>query len=334
MREIPSNSIDLIITSPPYNRGKNYSSDAQQSYNDNQPESEYLAFLTRVWTECLRVGNEKCVFYLNIGDSAIDQGISEKVVHSAEMAGWIRIQDIVWVKSIYGKGHYTPTGSNKRFNNIWEHIFLLVKNPKKYEIAPKAIGIPYADKSNIGRYGDSDLRDPGNVWHIWYDMTTGASIKKGHDAPFPIGLPYQCMKTIPNLHTVLDPFLGTGTTLAAALKLRIQGYGYEQYPRQELIEQTIRNGINYSPDSPILLPHFEECLELISNLYSKYNKLDFSAILPKSKKECIQWEILIDTLQKLSLSSNPDSKFISQLKNGIMQFKTKEKEDKKIIKGN
>lgn len=300
MHHLSDGSIDIIITSPPYNRNKNYSSDDDEVHNDNLPEPEYLEFLKRVWKECLRVASDKAVFFLNIGDSATDQGISEKVVQSAVEAGWIRIQDLVWVKSIYGKGHYTPTGSNKRFNNVWEHIFLLVKNPKEYELDPKAVGVPYADKSNIGRYNDSDLRDPGNVFHICYEKTTGATIKKGHDAPFPIGLPYICIKAIPKAKTVLDPFLGTGTTLAAALNLGLQGFGYEKYPRKELIKQTIKEGPQYYPSPIILIPHYEESINVLMNflLEAKYNWRE-----PRSKKEMSEWEILTDTLTKLGVKN-------------------------------
>ena len=90
MEEIPDEYIDIIITSPPYNRGKKYSSDDGSSYNDKMPENQYLEFLTNVWEECLKKSTEKCVFFLNIGDSANDQGISEKVALSAEKAGWKR----------------------------------------------------------------------------------------------------------------------------------------------------------------------------------------------------------------------------------------------------
>ncbi len=117
MNELKNNMIDVIVTSPPYNRGKKYSSDNQEEYNDNMKEDVYLKFLRGVWKECLRIASETALLFLNIGDSAKDQGISEKVAKSAEDAGWYRIQDIIWVKSIYGKGHYTPSGGNKRFNN-------------------------------------------------------------------------------------------------------------------------------------------------------------------------------------------------------------------------
>ncbi|HUW89686.1 MAG TPA: site-specific DNA-methyltransferase, partial [Candidatus Nanopelagicaceae bacterium] len=192
MSELEDESIDVVITSPPYNRGKTYSSDFGEFHNDKMVDAEYYAFLTTIWSECYRVAKRSALFFLNIGDSAGDQGKSEKVAKSAENASWKRIQDIIWVKSFLGKGHYTPSGGNQRLNNLWEHIFLFARNTKEYKIDSKAIGMPYTDKSNIGRYSDTDLRDPGNVWLIPYVKTTGATIKKGHEAPFPIGLPYKC----------------------------------------------------------------------------------------------------------------------------------------------
>ena len=74
------------------------------------------------------------------------------------------------------------------------------------------------------------MRDPGNVWHITYEKTTGATVKKGHEAPFPIGLPYKCIKSVPDAEIVLDPFLGTGTTLAAAESIGRICYGLEIEP--------------------------------------------------------------------------------------------------------
>lgn len=297
MEELENGFIDLIITSPPYNRGKKYTSDQNMEYNDKKNEQEYFAFLKRVWTECYRVASKKGIFFLNIGDSADSQGISEKVLSEAEKVGWIRIQDIIWVKSLYGKGHYTPSGGSKRLNNIWEHIFLLVKDKTHYQIDPKKIGIPYTDKTNIGRYADSDIRDAGNVWHIPYEKTTGPIAKKRHAAPFPIGLPYRCISLVPEAETVLDPFLGIGTTLAASKLLKKKGVGYEKYPRKDLILETIMNTL-YFPSEIILLPHYETTIVYLVNLLKK-SKI----ALPKatSKKESDRQQILLDTLRKMKI---------------------------------
>jgi len=314
MSELDDESIDVIITSPPYNRGKVYTSDNGEIHDDRMEESEYLSFLTKIWKECYRVAKGSAVFFLNIGDSALDQGKSEKVAISAEIASWTRIQDIIWVKSFLGKGHYTPTGGNRRLNNLWEHVYLFVKNKNEYKIDPKAIGIPYTDKSNIGRYSDTDLRDPGNVWLIPYKKTTGATIKKGHEAPFPIGLPYRCIKMVPNVETVLDPFGGTCSTLAACLKLAVKGYAYEKYPRVEVIKSRILEGKEFQENEENLIPHLELSLKLLNNLLA-----DSSIILPviKSKAEYNNFQILNEALNNLNI----DNSFKKSLEKRIDHFK-------------
>ncbi|MHA2290226.1 MAG: DNA-methyltransferase [Promethearchaeota archaeon] len=301
MSELEDESIDVIITSPPYNRGKTYTSDNGEIHDDKMEESEYLSFLTKVWKECYRVAKKSAVFFLNIGDSALDQGKSEKVAISAEKASWIRIQDIIWVKSFLGKGHYTPSGGDRRLNNLWEHVYLFVKDQKEYKLDPKAIGIPYTDKSNIGRYSDRDLRDPGNVWLIPYIKTTGATIKKGHEAPFPIGLPYKCIKLVPNAKTVLDPFGGTCSTLSACLNLSVKGFAYEKYPRVEVIKSRILEGKKFEVKSENLLPHLEMALKLLSDVF-----VDSSHKFPliKSKKDFVKYKILCEVLKNLEVENN------------------------------
>jgi len=320
--ELEEESIDVVITSPPYNRGKTYTSDNGEIHDDKMKDAEYYSFLTTIWSECYRVAKKSAVFFLNIGDSAGDQGKSEKVAKSAENASWKRIQDIIWVKSFLGKGHYTPSGGNRRLNNIWEHIFLFVKNAKEYKIDPKAIGIPYTDKSNIGRYSDTDLRDPGNVWLIPYEKTTGATIKKGHEAPFPIGLPYKCIKMVPNVETVLDPFGGTCSTLAACLKLGVKGYAYEKYPRVEVIKSRISEGKDFQESEENLIPHLELSLKLLNDILS-----ESSIMLPviKSKAELINFQILHEVLNNLNINNS----FKKSIEKRITHFKkalTKKKE--------
>ena len=81
MKELHNDSVDVIVTSPPYNIGKIYSE--EEPFSDLKEEDVYLEFLGRVFSECFRVLKPSGVFYLNIGDSAKDQGKSEKVVQKA-----------------------------------------------------------------------------------------------------------------------------------------------------------------------------------------------------------------------------------------------------------
>jgi site-specific DNA-methyltransferase (adenine-specific) len=268
MTEVADGSVDVIVTSPPYNRGKTYSDDEQRAHDDRLPDEDYHALLGRVFLECFRVLRDDGLFFVNIGDAAGDQGKSEQVANTAVQAGFSRIQSIIWVKSILGKGHYTPSGRNRRLNNCWEHVFMLAKS-RHYRLDPKAIGIPYADKTNIGRYGESDLRDPGNVWLVPYTKTTGHTVKKGHDAPFPIELPYRCIRLVPDAAVALDPFGGTMATLAAAHALGLEGIGFERYPRWSVIEDCIAEGERFTPPPVRLIPEMERGVELLLELLKR-----------------------------------------------------------------
>ncbi|MHA1379578.1 MAG: DNA-methyltransferase [Candidatus Helarchaeota archaeon] len=323
MNEIADNFIDVVVTSPPYNRGKHYSDE----YNDKLSEPEYFKLLSSVFSECYRVLKNNTLFFLNIGDSAIDQGKSEKVANLAEKIGFNRIQSIIWVKSILGKGHYTPSGGNKRLNNIWEFVYLFSKG-KNYNLDVKSIGIQYADKSNIGRYSNEDLRDAGNVWLINYAKTTGKTIKKGHEAPFPIELPYRCIKLV-RAKNVLDPFVGTGSTLAAAHYLKIPGFGYEQYPKIEVIKERILNS-NFIPQKQILIPDLEKTVEFLNDILTKTGFFEKIINKPLELKKISNIKKLVTiqrTFQKLNIE-NPDLELIiNQL---LKKSKLKEKKPKSL----
>jgi site-specific DNA-methyltransferase (adenine-specific) len=311
MKELSDQSIDVIITSPPYNRGKQYSDDLGNTFNDKQHIDHYRDLLHSVFQECYRVLKNSGIFFLNIGDSANDQGKSELVVRVATKSGFIRLQTIIWIKSFLGKGHYTPSGGDKRLNNIWEHIYVLVKNKKEYKLYPKDIGVPYSDKSNIGRYNEADLRDAGNVWFIPYSKTTGKTTKKGHDAPFPVELAIKCIK-LTRAENVLDPFLGTGSTLAAAEICGIAGFGYEKYPRKELIRNKIRyvdrtllNNLNF-----LQITELEQAIDYLAELIDRYNnKISLKEIIKETKKE----RVSLDITKKVLLVRRLKKSFLEDL---------------------
>ncbi|NVM55549.1 MAG: site-specific DNA-methyltransferase [Candidatus Helarchaeota archaeon] len=325
MNELSDESIDIIITSPPYNRKKKYADE----YNDNLPENEYYQLLGNVFSECFRVLKKNCLFFLNIGDAANDQGKSEHVAQIAEKSGFTRIQTIIWVKSFLGKGHYTPSGGNRRLNNLWEYIYMFAKG-QNYQIDPKAIGIPYADKSNIGRYSDVDLRDPGNVWLINYSLTTGKTIKKGHEAPFPIELPYRCIKLAKKIRTVLDPFGGICSTLAAAHYLKLKGFAYEKYPKIDVIKNRILNS-QFTPQKQILIPDMEKAIQYLSDLFNKladiYPLTDLNKFV-RSKFSSKKLERLLCILRDFNLESD----FLEQISRKLNKERLKSEKLEKFLK--
>ena len=220
MNEIlPAKSIDVIVTSPPYNINIDYN-----SYDDNRPFNEYLDWLDIVAQGCSRVLKNDGSFFFNIGDRPSDELRSLTIAQ--KIAQHFRLQNTIhWVKSIaipendINIGHYKPVNSQRYLNNSHEYIFHFTKQGD-VEVDKLAVGVPY--KSNIGRWKKAreDLRGRGNQWFIPYETVQE---KKKHPAMFPVQLPEMCIK----LHglakskplIILDPFMGVGTTALAAKKL-------------------------------------------------------------------------------------------------------------------
>lgn len=217
LHSFPNESFACCVTSPPYNVGKDYGA----GYNDSRPITEYLNDLTLDFAALYPKMKERSLLWLNIGDNAKEPLKSLRVAQAVVNAGFHLIQEIVWIKSITlpvdgvlrTVGHYTPVSANTRFHSCHESIFLFSKRPKTL-IDRLQIGVPYEDKSNVGRYADIDLKAPGDCWFVPYD-TTGATIKKGHPAPFPRELPRRAIAVSPP-GIVVDPYSGYGTTGIAA----------------------------------------------------------------------------------------------------------------------
>ncbi len=234
---LPDGCVDLIVTSPPYNIGTQYS-----SHRDNLPFGEYLDWLEEVASECRRVLRDDGSFFFNIGDRPSDELRSLEVAQRIRRAGFTLQNTIHWIKSIaapeegVNMGHYKPVNSARYLNNAHEYIFHFSKSGE-VKLDKLAIGVAYQDKSNIGRWkkATQDLRDRGNTWYVPYETVTGA---KPHPAAFPDKLPEMCIK----LHglrppyggaeplVVLDPFMGTGTTAVAATRLGCRYVGFETDP--------------------------------------------------------------------------------------------------------
>lgn len=245
MTELESNSIqvDVIVTSPPYNIGKNYGT----SYNDNKSRNEYLDFIDEVGQMIKKILKENGSFFLNVGNKPSDQWIASDVANILRKY-FILQNKIIWNKSIsiekshivkngidndipdiISIGHYQPVNGHKYLNNCFEEVYHFTHsgNVNLNRLA-KDFAIPYKDKSNIGRYSDQDKRDRGNVWFIPYE-TIQSKDERCHPAVFPIKLPYFCIK----LHgydentIVYDPFMGIGTTALACTDLGVNYLGTE-----------------------------------------------------------------------------------------------------------
>jgi site-specific DNA-methyltransferase (adenine-specific) len=227
-RRLPDLSVDVIVTSPPYNIGVDYG-----AHDDNMPHEDYLDWMGEVAAECRRVIHPDGSFFLNIGDKPSDEFRALQVAMRVKEAGWHLQNTIHWIKSIaapeeeVNMGHYKPVNSERYLNNCHEYIFHFTPRGRT-KLDKLAVGVPYQDKSNIGRWKKArrDCRDRGNTWYIPYRTVQSA---KEHPAAFPRRLPEMCIR----LHgarehlLVLDPFTGSGTTPLAARDLGCDYVGFE-----------------------------------------------------------------------------------------------------------
>ena len=239
MRCLPNGYVDVIVASPPYNIGKDYG-----AYDDTSDRNDYLFWMAMFLYEARRVLADDGSLFLNVGGTSKDPWVPMQV--AIEAGKWFHLQNsIVWVKSmtVGGETHgqFTPINSPRFLNNCWESILHLTKTGR-VPIERLAIGVPFADKRNVDRFKhEVDLHCGGNVWHIPYETITSRDKDRGgHPATFPVELPETCIRLhgVRPLLRVLDPFLGSGTTLVACHRLGLAGTGIEMDPNY--VEQAVR----------------------------------------------------------------------------------------------
>ena len=213
MEELPDNSVHLMVTSPPYNVGKEYDKDFTLE--------EYLGFLKNVWREVYRVlvpGGRVCINIANLGRKPYIP-LHAFIIRDMLDIGFLMRGEIIWNKASSASPS-TAWGSwlspaNPTLRDIHEYILVFSKGTFKRKNVNKR-------KSTITR--EEFLEFTKSVWTF-----PAVSAKEiGHPAPFPVELPYRCIQ----LYTyegeiVLDPFIGSGQTAIAAIKTGRYYVGYD-----------------------------------------------------------------------------------------------------------
>jgi len=229
-------SIDVVVTSPPYNIGVKYG-----AYDDKIPRDEYLDWITKWGRAVKRVLKDNGSLFLNIGSKPSDPAVPFQVLDA--LCDDFKLQNVIhWVKSIYidsesygekndiNVGHYKPINSPRFLNDAHEYIFHLTK-AGDVKLDRMALGVPYKDKSNITRWknGDNRRRCRGNCWFIPYKTIQNRDKDRPHPASFPPQLAENCIKlhgVKPRLK-VLDPFMGLGNSGVACRRLNVGFVGFE-----------------------------------------------------------------------------------------------------------
>lgn len=202
IKYIPDNSIDLIITSPPYNlktgqhHTKNYKFKPYDNFNDNLEEEKYQNWQLKILNECFRTLKfEGSIFYNH--KNRIQRGIMISPYEWILKSKLIVKQEIVWING-------TPNFDKKRFYPFTERLYWLVKN--KNTILNNQLG--FKDYFSSCQ---------------WPPSGTKSTFKRA----FPIQLPHNIISLFPKSKLVLDPFSGSGTTCCAAKLLGKNYIGIE-----------------------------------------------------------------------------------------------------------
>jgi len=217
LTKIPSNSIDIVITSPPYNFGHSYSNDHTE---DTKEWNEYFSKLQKIWNECFRVLIPGGRIAVNVQPLFSDYIPTHHIISNQLIdIGFLWKAEILWEKNNYN-AKYTAWGSWKSpsmpyLKYTWEFIEIFDKETHKKT----------GNKENIDITGDEFKEWVYGKWK----MTPEIRMKEyEHPAMFPEELPRRLLKLLSYKgDIVLDPFNGVGTTTLVAYKLKRRFIGID-----------------------------------------------------------------------------------------------------------
>lgn len=242
LKDLPDNSIDLIFTSPPY------ADQRKKTYGGIHPDNYVEWFLPKT-QQMLRVLKPTGTFVLNIKEKVVK---GERSVYVMELILAMRQQGWLWTEEfIWHKKNCYPGKWPNRFRDAWERLLQFNKK-RKFNMYQDEVMVPMGDWAktrlknlsrtdktrdeskvgsgfgkNISNWLNRDKAYPTNVLHL----ATECSNKK-HSAAFPEGLPEWFIKLFTKQgDTVLDPFMGSGTTNIVADKMRRNSIGIEIHPQ-------------------------------------------------------------------------------------------------------
>jgi len=238
LRDVPSNSVDLIVTSPPY------ADQRKNIYGGIHPD-QYVKWFLPISAQLLRVLKPSGSFILNIKEKVVDGERSTYVMElilEMRKQGWLWTEEFIWHK----KNCYPGKWPN-RFRDAWERLLQFNKN-KKFNMYQEEVMVPMGDWAkvrlknlsetdkrrdnsrvgsgfgkNISNWLERDKAYPTNVLHLSTECNN-----KNHSAAFPENLPEWFIKLFTKEgDTVLDPFMGSGSTIFVAKRMMRNSIGID-----------------------------------------------------------------------------------------------------------
>src|SRR6266705_6998631 len=274
MDELETDSTQLVVTSPPYPMIEMWDRLLERILNiptgsfAHQTNAFELShqFLDRVWSECFRVLDKGGILCVNVGDATRTLNGSfqcylnhARVAEHCERIGFQSLVPILWRKptnkpnAFLGSGFLPP---NAYVTLDCEYILVFRKGPKRV-VKPQ----------DPLRYASQYSKMERDVWFSQVWDFRGERQNSAETAPFPEELPYRLIRMFSCIgDAVLDPFLGTGTTLKIARVLGRRGVGYEVNPSlKPLIDQNVQLS---APDPEDIIEHLRRMYEISGDLPS------------------------------------------------------------------
>lgn len=220
LKTIPSKSVKLVVTSPPYNIGKPYG-----KYKDKIPLNEWEELIDEVTKEIYRVLTDDGSFFLNL--SPIPFGGDKEILPLPYIAYGIMKKNNFYLRNMITWTFNNMQNCTKRLSGRYENILWCVKDLKNYVFNLDEVRIPYITKNDKRLTGSG--RNPTDVWY--FDRVNNMTKKKynlQHPTIYPLPMIERIVKMSSNEgDTILDPFAGSGTTLVAANLLNRNSIGIE-----------------------------------------------------------------------------------------------------------
>ncbi len=235
MDDLAADSVHLMITSPPYFDTKMYSREPiQGDLADIHDVDEWFDEIAQVWKEVQRVLQPGRKAFINIMNLPIrlENGsfrtlnLAGRTIEIFERIGFVFKRDIIWHKTNAVRAHFGtyPYPGGILINNMHEFILEFDKPERKGFNKYSHLTKEQKEQSKLDKQFWLSIKKSD----VWTMKPQGSGDKRSHVAPFPYDLPYKLIRAFSYLgETVLDPFLGSGTTLLAAADLKRNGIGYE-----------------------------------------------------------------------------------------------------------
>lgn len=226
MIELADGSVDFMITSPPYWNLKQYGQHPEQI--GPQDYSRYLERLERVWSECYRVAKEGSIFVLNV-NSRRHKGVFYPIAFDVyrQMKGWKLWDLLIWYipNALPQPNHYME----RLFDNKFEYLLVFLKgDPEQYTFHKPRVPQKYLYADSRDHKKNKNGRCLGNILRIPAYRPPNVKRLGYHEAAFPEELVAVMLETFTDAgDVVLDPFLGSGTTLKVCRVMNRRGVGYE-----------------------------------------------------------------------------------------------------------